>query len=972
MAANKFATMVHRNTNKLTLILIYAVLEWTLIVLLLLNSLFSYLIIKFSEYFGLKPPCLWCSRVDHIFEPGNKNKKNMHRDLLCEVHAAEVSKLGYCSNHHKLAESQDMCEDCLSSRPDLSEEKTRNLALFPWVKELGMIQSLGDKKVIENGGGDVNLKCSCCGVNLDSHVYSPYILIKPSWDVLGYSKKNMSLISEVGKDDSVHEDGMLDRCGSDVSAQQWEFGLDSVIKNEDHQMPPEKEVEDGYFSVSISEKVQEDMGKERENSSTIEESSKMVMKDQSVQVSIGEDASLEVLPQHLEFFFDCTGNRLVPFELIDSATDEDQNVYKTRIKEEEREDQTNVNHQEVNLEHFVPVEGGAKQSKDKTCWELASQEVFSPHRTEQKSKYAAVVLESMEIEEDENSLVFHAKECPSVRKVFDQQKVTDSAQGRGDFGAMATAEHEENNSDFIPVLEDAHQVTTASETDAEVSIGTEIPDLDATDDIQTQDIIFSYDECNPEDPSTSSACCFNLHGTEEEEQKTIELKGLSLEPSEDVALNQSPFSQEINGNEEDKVPDTPTSVDSLNSLHKKLLLLEKKDSGTEESLDGSIISEIEGGDAAMTVERLKSALRNERKTLQALYSELEEERSASAVAANQTMAMINRLQEEKAQMQMEALQYQRMMEEQSEYDQEALQLLNELMVKREKEKQELEKEMEIYRRKVLEYETKEKMRFLRKSKDGSARSGFSSASCSNAEDSDGLSIDLNQEVKEEESFYSHHQECSSNHNTPVDTVLTLEESLADFEEERLSILEQLKVLEEKLMHLDEEDEQRFEDVSPEHHLSEQNGNHVKENGHVNGEANGYSKEVNGKYHQERRIMVSKGKSLLPLFDAAEDEIGDMILNGNGFNDSDSNGLHHDFDIKNLELENKKLDVEEEVDHLYERLQALEADREFLKHCMISLKKGDKGMDLLQEILQHLRDLRNVELRAKNFTDGNTV
>ena len=48
------------------------------------------------------------------------------------------------------------------------------------------------------------------------------------------------------------------------------------------------------------------------------------------------------------------------------------------------------------------------------------------------------------------------------------------------------------------------------------------------------------------------------------------------------------------------------------------------------------------------------------------------ERSASTIAANQTMAMITRLQEEKAAMQMEAPQYQRMMEEQSEYDQEAL------------------------------------------------------------------------------------------------------------------------------------------------------------------------------------------------------------------------------------------------------------------------------------------------------------
>lgn len=451
MAANKFATMVHRNTNKITLILIYAVLEWTLIVLLLLNSLFSYLIIKFSEYFGLKPPCLWCSRVDHIFEQGNNNnnnkKKNMHRDLLCELHATEVSKLGYCSIHHKLAESQDMCEDCLSSRPDLSDEKptTKNLSLFPWVKELGMIQSLGGDKVVENGG-DVNLIkcCSCCGVNLDSHVYSPYILIKPSWDVLGYSKKNINLISEVGKDDdSVQEDGTLERCGSeDVSAHQWDFGLDSVIKNEEEEV-----VEDGYFSVSFPEKKleEEDMGKERESSIIEEESSKMVMKDQSVQVSMGkDDSSFEVLPQHLEFFFDCTGNRLVPFELIDSATDEDQNIYKinsSKEKEKENQDDTNVvvhhHHQEANL-------GGEKQSKEDrkaSLQELQSEE-------EHKSKFAAVVLESMEMEEDENSLVFHAKECPSVTNVFDPHTVI--TQDRGDFGAMETAEHEENNSDFGP------------------------------------------------------------------------------------------------------------------------------------------------------------------------------------------------------------------------------------------------------------------------------------------------------------------------------------------------------------------------------------------------------------------------------------------------------------------------------------------------------------------------------------------
>ncbi|KAK6924917.1 GTD-binding domain, partial [Dillenia turbinata] len=96
---------------------------------------------------------------------------------------------------------------------------------------------------------------------------------------------------------------------------------------------------------------------------------------------------------------------------------------------------------------------------------------------------------------------------------------------------------------------------------------------------------------------------------------------------------------------------------------------------------------------------LKRQVRLDRKSLIALYLELDEERSASAVAANNAMAMITRIQAEKAAVQMEALQYQRMMEEQAEYDQEALQVLKDLLAKREEEIKGLEGELEIYREK---------------------------------------------------------------------------------------------------------------------------------------------------------------------------------------------------------------------------------------------------------------------------------
>jgi hypothetical protein len=51
-----------------------------------------------------------------------------------------------------------------------------------------------------------------------------------------------------------------------------------------------------------------------------------------------------------------------------------------------------------------------------------------------------------------------------------------------------------------------------------------------------------------------------------------------------------------------------------------------------------------------------------------LYKGLEEERNISAAAANHAMAMIMSLQEEKAALHMEALQYLRMVEEQAKYD----------------------------------------------------------------------------------------------------------------------------------------------------------------------------------------------------------------------------------------------------------------------------------------------------------------
>ncbi|KAJ0042480.1 hypothetical protein Pint_18575 [Pistacia integerrima] len=214
-----------------------------------------------------------------------------------------------------------------------------------------------------------------------------------------------------------------------------------------------------------------------------------------------------------------------------------------------------------------------------------------------------------------------------------------------------------------------------------------------------------------------------------------------------------------------------------------------------------------------------------------------------------------------------------------------------------------------------------------------------------------LSIDLNREARDEDSSLSGRQESSSD-NTPADEVVNLEEmaldcvkhmtaldeSLTEFEEERLSILDQLKVLEEKLISVG--DDEFIEDLKsinqPSNYaVNEFDKNHDFSSPTENGDSNDFSKD--GLY-PEKKTMASMAKSLLPLLDATGNETEGLIYEEQA--EFDSVEIQNS-SVSTFDLDNKRLAIVEEVDHVYERLQALEADREFLKHCVSSVKKGDK-------------------------------
>ncbi|XP_050206529.1 uncharacterized protein LOC126656094 [Mercurialis annua] len=101
---------------------------------------------------------------------------------------------------------------------------------------------------------------------------------------------------------------------------------------------------------------------------------------------------------------------------------------------------------------------------------------------------------------------------------------------------------------------------------------------------------------------------------------------------------------------------------------------------------------------ANVIRQLVQSLEEEKVARAALYQELEKERAAAATAADEAMAMILRLQEDKASIEMEARQYHRVIEEKFAYDDEEMKIFKEILIRREREIHFLEKEVEAYER----------------------------------------------------------------------------------------------------------------------------------------------------------------------------------------------------------------------------------------------------------------------------------
>lgn len=274
-AASRFAAaLFHRRTRRVTSALAYAVLEWTLIALLLINGLFSYAIARFAAYFGLRPPCLLCSRVDRLFEKATEEEDGARwlRSVLCGAHAAEISGLGYCLHHGRLADAGDMCEACLSS----SKEES-----------------------IKDAGEESATVCSCC-----------YAVVKTS------SRE----LPDKGQGQSEEKTTEEDRNQGYVPLAQEEHGEEEdqgyvILAQEEHD--EENEEEHGEFQEEERQEEVDDKDEQEEKMAAVQDESLEVM-------AVGEEIELD-------------GERLLSVAAIDEMTIADESGLHQACCEKEKE-----------------------------------------------------------------------------------------------------------------------------------------------------------------------------------------------------------------------------------------------------------------------------------------------------------------------------------------------------------------------------------------------------------------------------------------------------------------------------------------------------------------------------------------------------------------------------------------------------------------------------------------------------------
>ncbi|KAL1539691.1 putative myosin-binding protein 4 isoform X4 [Salvia divinorum] len=609
-----------RKINGFMNVLSSAACEWFLMLLLYVDAVFWYLLLKFAHYCELETPCLLCSRLDHGLE---KKKHALCWSLLCSEHREEISSLVSCSVHSRFANVHSMCEECLTS---IAMQK--------------------------KSSSPENMICSCCSIMVKSKLDTGRLLQLDPLD-FGVSRANIRLPQPHTPSSShfSHRDSLKrlrEKFAGTVVTDQAAQG---------NSVDADTRSTVAYTKLKLSSDSESEFVHSEDDDDDVNTDSGANMsgtQEHDIEKSMHEPPSdSDDLKSRTGQGFDAKYLALDPPSMI-------------KTSEHKNEDTLSSN---ANTEHFADLgqeeESYCKHSSSLTRKLISLCDSFSPRD--------GAVGDLTETSESSFSLphmpaISVPSEVISVCSVppFSNDTTPEKAEDTGETsenGEPSEASHVEAT---VRTYSDDTRLSKKSNTHhIDASIRGDETQLLSRSAFEPTD---TRDYAKIEDVAAVSTSDVGL--LQEEPCHRVHHKHDEFRITEDPYSKALPF---------------PASSETEDSSYI--------------SVDEIAVNDIEG---ESVVDQLQRQIEHDHNCLNSLYKELDEERNAAAIAAEEAMAMITRLQEEKASLRMEALNYLRMMEEQAAYDSQALEKANDLLSEREREFQDLEYELESYRNNFLD------------------------------------------------------------------------------------------------------------------------------------------------------------------------------------------------------------------------------------------------------------------------------
>ncbi|KAK4427669.1 putative myosin-binding protein 4 [Sesamum alatum] len=873
--ANEYGQRVSLSIASL---LVSAVLEWILIFLLFIDANFSYLVTRFARYCQLQIPCLLCSRLDHVL---GSERSGFYWDLICHKHKLKISSLVLCKLHDNLVDVHGTCESCLFSFATVNKTNAETYRLL--VGKLGAEPYFGlaEGATSDDNGSSGTRICTCCNEQLISRTYTESLFQGKSTDYEG-AELDPSVTSKYNVDE-VQE--ITER--SSQLGQKWSKDADLLPHVEYSKVKVTSDTEsEGPFSDNENENA---LIRETETSAEDSEGEYVYMEPQIITLVDCPAPEKSIDPaQPTDFLLTESGD----------PTTSGRNV----------EPEASVGHglEELNRKQPDHKNGASEPSELISSSEaLPSPNISGTHYYESK--------ETNDTSSTQMEKVAHV-ECGEASNL-----ASDSA-GTAELWKEVAMEHE----DTLRIGNEPVQA-------GEIQMDLKPIKIDSLQMSESLDLGAAY-------KLALGIRGRQLSGRLLEQQRSMKE---SLRASEDlkVLLSQIssrgielPLSPRVSANSEDfKAMDA--SIAAGMQIIQRRISLERNESTL--SLDGSTISEIEGESVE---DRLKRQVEHDKKMMSTLYKELEEERNAAAIAANQSMAMITRLQEEKAALHMEALQCLRMMDEQAEHDDEALQQANDLLTDKEKQIQDLEYELELYKNQFGDISLPNTCVKPRLESDAGVLKA--------------QKIEANYEEKNMTAFSNSDKDKHEISNKIDGAPKALDRematgriSLPQFEDEKQFILQCLKKLEEKLYMFAKHD--IYSDMIDN---ASSTAEVLKASAADQLDSVGVSQE-NGRTNNN-----------LPTDAVMHKETPSKDLCGNE-NESEGYG-----EFKSGQNVNKDAELDalrHELSVMNNRLEALEAEKNVVECSINSLEKGSEGFELIREIVVRLQELHSVHNKTRN-------